>query len=151
MAEAKDNKQELTQTGKTADVAANDKTTGEVKPVIKWKGSYTNPMNSQRVLSVTETDGTTIVAPINWPGKQKAENIEALNWSMEEGAGGKAITRQTPGDFHAAVMPLFGQATVDGVPAGMINNDFFEKHEDKTYSYFMDQADSFLDRGTDAD
>lgn len=126
---------------KTTEEAATPKET----TTTEWQGSYkdsTSPA-TQRVITVTETNGDVITAPFNWPGKREAENINQLDYAMEQ-KGDRTIMRSTPGDLHDALIPHFGQAMVNQKPAGKLSWAFFDEHEAKTFNYFMDQAESFL-------
>ncbi|GAX04068.1 hypothetical protein IWT140_01705 [Secundilactobacillus pentosiphilus] len=118
----------------------------EVEPQ-EWEGSYTDLSNIQRSFKITESDGTTIDVKVKWPGKQTAENIEAMTMAVVDG-----VQRLTPGDFHKALFQVFGKPVVNGKTSkAVINADFFEQHEDKTYDYLMEKTDSFLSRTPDTD
>lgn len=121
--------------------------TEEETPKQEWEGKYTDLSNIQRHFEITESDGTTIDVNAKWPGKQEAENIEAMGVAVIDGK-----QRFTPGDFHAATYKVFGKPVVNGKTSKeVINEAFFEKHEDKTYDYLMEHVDSFLGRSTDTD
>lgn len=117
----------------------------EEAPKQEWEGKYTDLSNIQRHFEITESDGTTIDVNAKWPGKQKAENIESMGIAIIDG-----VQRLTPGDFHRELFQVFGKPVINGKTGKeVINADFFEKHEDKTYNYLMDNTDSFLNRSTD--
>ncbi|WP_338230787.1 hypothetical protein [Lactiplantibacillus paraxiangfangensis] len=134
-----------------AEEPAEATTPAETVPEQKWQGSFDDVSETQRRITVTEKDGRTVTAPFNWPGKRVAENLEGLQFEIERGVNGRQVSRMTQGDYHAALMEYFGQAMIDSKPAGKVNDEFFENVSNKTYQYFMDQADSFLDKVSNAD
>lgn len=139
MAETEKEKKDVVATGEDTGVATTKNTGDEPK----WQGSYKDTANTQRVITVTETNGDVITAPFNWPGKREAENINQMDYALLQD-GDRAIMRNTPGDMHDALIPNFGQVMVNKKPAGKLSWDFFDQHENKTFNYFMDSAESFL-------
>lgn len=145
---------ETTTTGttETADTGAESvaDTTTDVAPAQEWTGSYKDVTDTQRVITVTEKDGTTVSAPFNWPGKAQAEDLVDQQVVMVN-LNGRQAMQQTDGTYHLALMPHFGQALVNNKPAGMVTEAFFDSRQNKTYRYFMEQADSFLDKKLNTD
>lgn len=121
------------------------KTTKATKTAKKpeWTGRYEDVTNHQRRIFITESDGTTIEVPFNWPGRPEAEDINELGTAMVQTKIGTHLI-QTPGSLHNALLPYFGAMKVDGKVAGELTWKFLEDHESKTANYLFDTADTFL-------
>lgn len=132
----------MTETAKATEEKKTTAKAEETTLATEWTGSYTDLDNIQRNFKVTESDGTTIDVNIKWPGKQEAENMTGMAYANINGK-----LRETPGDYHKELFKLFGKPVINGkTSSAVVNADFFEEHEDKTYDYMMEHSDTFLTR-----
>jgi len=98
-----------------------------------------------RQLVITETDGTVVDVNITVPKLREAESIDDSRSEVVATDDGKSSAiRPTSSRFHQALFTMFSAAVVDNKPAGKIDWDFFDAHEYATYSWLMNQADTFL-------
>lgn len=107
-----------------------------------WDGKATD-VDKQRTLDITESDGTAIKLVMHFPGIFEAENILGKQVSSFTNDAGDTVEQSTMGDFHKALLRLFGTATVNGAVKNL-DEGFFYEHEIQTYNYAMRQATSFL-------
>ncbi|CAM2928903.1 hypothetical protein LEBR102806_11895 [Levilactobacillus brevis] len=122
----------------------NEAVTKEVKTQPEWNGTFEDVTNHQRAFKITESDGTTIEVPFNWPGRTVAENLDGLSYGSING-----VLRDTPGTYHEALLDLFGTPKVAGKVHEPLDMKFFEdaanqSDRNKTFDYLMDNGESFL-------
>ena len=110
----------------------------------KWDWTFEDVTNHQRAFKITESDGTKIEVPFNWPGRTVAENLDGFSYGLING-----VTRDTPGTYHEALLGLFGTPKVAGKVHEPLDMKFFEdaanqSDRNKTFDYLMDNGESFL-------
>ncbi|WP_105965058.1 hypothetical protein [Apilactobacillus micheneri] len=129
-------------TGDKADTPTGDKNAQIPNKSQAWDGKATD-VDKQRTLDITESDGTAIKLVMHFPGIFEAENILGKQVSSFTNDAGDTVEQSTMGDFHKALLRLFGTATVNGAVKNL-DEGFFYEHEIQTYNYAMRQATSFL-------
>lgn len=122
----------------------NEAATEETKNQSEWNGTFEDVTNHQRAFKITESDGTKIEVPFNWPGRTVAENLDGFSYGLIDG-----VTRDTPGTYHEALLSLFGTPKVAGKVHEPLDMKFFEdatnqSDRNKTFDYLMENGESFL-------
>ncbi|WP_203642981.1 hypothetical protein [Levilactobacillus andaensis] len=119
--------------------------TKDAKKEPEWQGKFEDVTNHQRAFTITESDGTEIKVPMNWPGRTVAENLDATQYEYFQ----DGTLRDTPGTYHESMLSLFGTPLVGGKVHEPLDMKFFENEanqsdRNKTFNFLMDNGESFL-------